>query len=119
MSNKVHSAEYYKQFLLKIYQCKEPFELLVINKRPKTKSGCYVLHLRRIRIYSGWSFALPLEDIAIHEYAHHIHNTEKGGIFGRGRERAHGEIFWRIYSALRAKAIQKGLFDDDLIDGII
>jgi len=114
----IPSAAYLKAYLLKIYQCKEPFELLVIDKKPKTKMGVYIIKSHRIRIYSRWICATPLEEIAIHEYAHHIHSTEKGGIFGRGKERAHGEYFWRIYSALMAKAVEKGLYDDQLISDI-
>jgi hypothetical protein len=115
----IPSAEYFKEFLLRIYRCKVPFELLVIDKRPKTRMGVYILGKRRIRIYSKWIDHTPLEEIAIHEYAHHIHNTEKGGIFGRGARRAHGEYFWRIYSALMAKAMLNGLYEDSLTEDII
>ena len=109
MGKQIPSAEYLKSYLLKIYKCKVPFELLVIDKKPKTRMGVYIHKNCRIRVYSKWICATPLEEIAIHEYAHHIHQTEKGGIFGRRKERSHGEYFWRIYSALMAKAIQKGL----------
>jgi len=30
-----------KTLLLKIYRCKKDFELLVIDKKPKTKAGVY------------------------------------------------------------------------------
>ena len=119
MGKQIPSAEYLKSYLLKIYKCKVPFELLVIDKKPKTRMGVYIHKNCRIRVYSKWICATPLEEIAIHEYAHHIHQTEKGGIFGRRKERSHGEYFWRIYSALMAKAIQKGLYDDTLTMGII
>lgn len=119
--NDIPTAEYLKSFLLRIYRCKVPFELIVVNKKPRTKMGVYIYSpdKHRIRIYSKWICATPLEEIAIHEYAHHIHQTEKGGIFGRRKERSHGEYFWRIYSALMAKAIQKGLYDDTLTMDII
>lgn len=119
MGKQIPSAEYLKSYLLKIYKCKVPFELLVIDKKPKTRMGVYIPKYYRIRVYSKWICATPLEEIAIHEYAHHIHQTEKGGIFGRRKERSHGEYFWRIYSALMAKAIQKGLYDDTLTMDII
>ena len=115
----IPTAEYLKSFLLRIYRCKVPFELHVINKKPKTRMGVYRYKNCRIRVYSKWICAAPLEEIAIHEYAHHIHQTEKGGIFGRGKERAHGEFFWRIYSALMSNAIEKGMFDDELVEDII
>lgn len=57
-----------------INACKEDFELLVIDKKPKTKMDSY--GGKQIRIYSQWSCAADLEEIAIHEYAHHIHATE-------------------------------------------
>jgi len=119
MGKQILSADYLKSYLLQIYRCKVPFELFVIDKKPKTRMGVYIHKNCRIRIYSKWKCATSLEQIAIHEYAHHIHQTEKGGIFGRGRERSHGEYFWRIYSALMAKAIQKGLYDDTLTSDII
>ena len=63
----VIQAERLKQFLLKIYHCKKDFELLVIDKKPKTKMGCYIVDKQRIRIYTKWICAAPLEKIAIHE----------------------------------------------------
>ena len=39
-----------KNFLLQIYHCKKDFELLVINKRPKTRMGVYIVPKRRILI---------------------------------------------------------------------
>ena len=70
-------AERLKAMLLRIYQCKKPFELMVIDKKPKTRMGCYVVDRQRIRIYSKYRSECPLEEIAIHEYAHHIHHTEQ------------------------------------------
>ena len=119
MKQSIPSAAYLKSFLLNIYPCQKPFELLVINKKPKTKMGVYITGKHRIRIYAPWICVTPLEEIAIHEYAHHIHETEQGGISGRRRNRAHGEIFWRIYFALRSEAMNKGLFNDELIEDII
>lgn len=119
--NRVQTAEYFKEYLLRIYTCKVPFELFVIDKKPRTKMGAYIhtSDKHRIRIYSKWRSACPLEEIAIHEYAPHIHETEKGGIFGRGANKSHGEIFWRIYSALMARAQIKGCYHDELIEDIL
>lgn len=108
-----------KQFLLKIYRCKKDFELLVIDKKPKTRMGVYIVDKRRIRIYSKWICATPLEEIAIHEYAHHIHETEKRKTSNRRAERAHGPEFWRIYTALCCKATLYGFYHDELISDII
>lgn len=119
MKNDVVQAERLKTFLLKIYHCKKDFELLVIDKKPKTRMGVYIVGNRRIRIYSKWKSASPLEDIAIHEYAHHIHETEKRKNQNRRKERAHGQEFWRVYSALCCKATQMGLFTDRYIADIV
>ena len=47
----------------------------------------------------------------IHEYAHHVHLTElsKGD---HKLDRSHGHNFMRIYTALRAKAVELGLLRD-------
>ena len=63
------SAAEIKQMLLKIYKCKKPFELLLIDKKPKTRMGVYIVDKQRIRVYAGWGNITPLEEIAIHEYA--------------------------------------------------
>lgn len=92
------SADYLKDMLLSIYKCHKSFELLVIDKMPKTRMGVYIVDKRRIRVYSKWGTICPLEEIAIHEYAHHIHETEKRRNRCRRKERVHGPEFWRIYS---------------------
>lgn len=108
-----------KALLLKIYRCRNDFELLVIDKKPKTRMGVYIVDKKRIRIYSKWIYATPLEKIAIHEYAHHIHETEKRENPNRRQERSHGSEFWRIYSALCCKATLIGLYSDDYVADIV
>ncbi len=107
------NADYFKNFLLSIYPCKVPFELLVIDKKPKTRMGVYIFDKRRIRIYARWSIASPLKEIAIHEYAHHIHYTEHNKV--ENEERPHGPQFWEIYGALMCRATQKGLFKEERV----
>ena len=46
MDYKAKAAEL-KYFLLKIYQCKKGFELLVIDKKPKTRAGVYIVDKQR------------------------------------------------------------------------
>ena len=58
------SADYFKDFLHKIYPCKEPFELLVVDKKPKTRAGVYIYDTHRIRIYAPWGH---LKETAIHD----------------------------------------------------
>ncbi len=108
-----------KDFLLKIYKCKISFELIVINKKPKRRLGTYLCANHKIIVYSKDMDIIEIKHTAIHEYAHHIHETEQGGIHGHGRYRSHGEIFWRIYSALMAEASKRGLFEDPLIQDIV
>lgn len=103
-------STYLTNFLYEIYPCRYPFTLLVINKRPKTKMGCYIIDTKRIRIYAQYQDICPLEEIAIHEYAHHIHETELRKNSNRRQERAHGPEFWRIYTTLMCIAIQRNMF---------
>ena len=114
-----YTADGLKRMLWQIYKCKYPFELLLVDKKPKTLMGVYIIGKRRIRVYSKYANVWPLEEIAIHEYAHHIHETEKRKIKNRRRERAHGPEFWRIYSALMAVAQLKGIFRDPLIGDLV
>ena len=106
-----------KWTLLKIYRPQVAFELRVTEQRPKSRMGYYAPAKRSITIHGGWGDVYSLEEIAIHEYAHHIHFTEhrRSG----KKDAPHGPNFWRIYSALMAKAIEKGLYNDKYIDKII
>lgn len=115
-----HSAEYLKKMLLDIYQCNVAFQICVIDDiKPKTRMGVYIPHKRKIKVYSKWKEVSSIEEIAIHEYAHHIHETEKRRTNNRRKERTHGPEFWRIYSALISIAITKKVCDDFLISDII
>ena len=106
-----------KWMLLKIYRPQVAFELRVTMQRPKSRMGYYVPAKRSITIHGGWGDVHPLEEIAIHEYAHHIHFTEhrRSG----KKDTPHGQNFWRIYSALMSKAIEKELYNDNYINKII
>lgn len=106
-----------KWMLLKIYRPQVAFELRVTMQRPKSRMGYYAPAKRSITIHGGWGDVHSLEEIAIHEYAHHIHFTEhrRSG----KKDAPHGQNFWRIYSALMAKAIEKGVYNDNYIDNII
>lgn len=106
-----------KWMLLKIYRPQVAFDLRVTMQRPKSRMGYYVPAKRSITIHGGWGDVHSLEEIAIHEYAHHIHFIEhrRSG----KKDSPHGQNFWRIYSALMAKAIEKGLYNDNYINKII
>lgn len=117
--DKLPSPQFYIDFLYKIYHCKEPFELRFRKTKPKHYIGLYVVNRHRINLYPRWTDAQEMKEVAIHEFAHHIHRTEQYTDDKRGIDRAHGEKFWRIYSALMAKAMRLGLYHDSLIDDIL
>ena len=52
-------AEHLKQFLLKIYYCKKDFELLVIDKMPKTRMGVYIVEKKESEFISNGYVLLP------------------------------------------------------------
>lgn len=64
------SVDYFKDFLRKIYPCKEPFELLVVDKKPKRRAGSYIWEKHRIRIYAPWGH---LKETAIHESSYSLY----------------------------------------------
>lgn len=109
--NKNPSPEYYKEFLLHIYKCKVPFKLRFRKTMPKHYIGLYVIKPHRIILYPKKTDAQRMLEVAIHEYAHHVHHTE----LSKGDpklDRSHGHNFTRIYTALRARAFELGLLSD-------
>ena len=105
-------AERLKNYVLKIYPCKHDFELKVIDKRPKTLNGSYTVQTKRMRIYIKGRGLMEIKRTTIHEYAHHIHETEKRVNPNRRQERVHGPEFWRILTALTCRAMLMGIFED-------
>ena len=102
-------GEFYKDYLKQIYVCKVPFDVVVVHTKPKTRMGTYNPSSRRIRINDGWGNVHDCKETAIHEYAHHIHYTEKGK--NKRKEDPHGKQFWQIYRQLMFPAKQKGLYN--------
>ena len=47
------SAASLKHLLLDIYKCEKPFEFLVIDLKPRTRMGVYIVEKHRIRVYAG------------------------------------------------------------------
>ena len=109
VTDNTEDAEFFKSFLLEIYQCSKPFDLVVVHTKPKTRMGTYNPRTRRIRINDGWGDTEHCKETAIHEYAHHIHFTEKDKT--RKKEDPHGKEFWQIYGQLILLAKQKGLYE--------
>lgn len=111
-----YSVEFYIDLLHKIYPCKESFVVDVKHKRNKRIMGTYTPSLHRIRIYDRYSDKDNI-NTAIHEYAHHIHYTEKEK--EAKNNRPHRPEFKLIYHAFVVKAIQKRLVSNLLIDDLV
>lgn len=96
---------YFTQKLLDIYPCKKPFHLKIIHSKPKSHCGFYTAARAAIRINDGWGDTHKCLEIAIHEYAHHLHHTE----FDKEekKQKPHGREFWQIYGQLMAQAKKK------------
>ena len=109
------TAEYFHHFLLKIYPCRVPFTVKVTHKRCKTMLGSYYPSTHNINIHNKQLNDETCKEVAIHEYAHHLHRTEPGLYTGlkTKADRSHGSNFFRIYSFLMLQAYQKGLFTDE------
>lgn len=103
------SADDLKRIHLEIYPCSIPFSLQVSSRRCKTRLGVYNLEKYRIRIYN-FSNAYDAKEVAIHEYAHHLNNTEwwQSGVKGYKYEAKHGYKFWYIYTILIELANKNG-----------
>lgn len=103
-------ASYFKNLLLLLYPCKVPFTLNVLHTKPKTRCGTYYSHSRRININDGGRETNRCIEIAIHEYAHHLHYTE----FAKEAKKQdpHGPAFWQIYGQLVGRAKALGLYED-------
>lgn len=101
------TASYFTEQLLRIYPCKVPFELHILHTKPIRRCGSYWSHNRHILINDKFDIldTRRCMEVAIHEYAHHLHHTE----FGKEekRDKPHGPEYWMIYGQLmnRAKAI--------------
>ena len=105
-----NEAEYYKELLLTLYPCKEPFSLAVKTDKPKKRLGTYYSGKKRIIVHVGWSSKYDMVETAIHEYAHHIHYTE----FDKAKKKQapHGREFWQIYGQLMNRARVLGICND-------
>ena len=100
------SSEFYKNLLMEIYPCKVPFTLRVLHTKPKTHCGMYYSASKHISINDKGRSVRQCTEIAIHEYAHHLHYTE----FGKKEKKQapHGREFWQIYGQLMGRAKELG-----------
>lgn len=106
--------EYFHRFLTEIYPCSVPFSIKVVHKKYKKRLGTYFIGDRRINIYDGEREDNQCLETAIHEYAHHLHHTEKNMFTDdvSRTDRSHGAHFWEIYAFLMVNAYAKGLYTD-------
>lgn len=82
-----------KRMLLRIYKPKYPFRLAVSNRQPKKRLGTYFQATSRIVVYKN--IPLCMREVAIHELAHHVTNTEVGYF-----PRSHDKHFKQTYTWL-------------------
>lgn len=81
-------AERLKRLMISLYQPKEDFIIYLDRKRhPETRMGIYSPFYRKITIYCCYNENL---EVCIHEYAHHIVDTE---IRTNSTMRNHGKEF--------------------------
>ena len=111
------SAEYFHRFLTDIYPCSVPFTINVVHRKYKKRVGTYFHGPQKINIYDGGRNDNQCRETAIHEYAHHLHQTEKNMFTDdvRKTDRSHGAHFWEIYAFLMVSAYKKGLYVDDYL----
>lgn len=82
-----------KEMLLQLHIPKYPFRLAVSDRHTKRRLGTYFPDKSRIIVYAR--NRMEMRDTAIHEYAHHVTDTEIGRF-----PRCHGKMFKRTYSQL-------------------
>ena len=108
-------ASYYTAQLLLIYPCKVPFEIKIHHTKPKHRVGSYWPHNRHIVINDKPMYmdTQKCMEVAIHEYAHHLHYTE----FKKEerRQAPHGQQFWMIYGQLMNRAKALGIYDSPVL----
>ena len=108
-------ASYYTAQLLRIYPCKVPFEIKIHHTKPKHRVGSYWPHNRHIVINDKPMYmdTQKCMEVAIHEYAHHLHYTE---FKKEERHQApHGQQFWMIYGQLMNRAKALGIFESPVL----
>jgi len=87
-----------KEALIALRPAKSDFTLVFSGKKNGRVNGLYRPASHEIVIHNGnFDSDNNLFFTAIHEYAHHIHNTEEGGVKGSN---AHTNKFWAIFHDL-------------------
>jgi hypothetical protein len=87
-----------KEVLQLIRPAKVDFSVIFSGKKNSRINGLYMPATHEIIIHNGnFTSDNDLLFTALHEYAHHIHGTDKGGVRGA---RAHNNKFWAIFHEL-------------------
>jgi hypothetical protein len=102
-----------KELLLSVEESPAPFTLVFSGKTNAKVNGLYKPSSSEIVIHNhNFESDDQLLYTALHEYAHHLHHTLKGGV---SQARPHTNEFWAIFHGLIQKAetmgIYKNIFD--------
>lgn len=94
-------------FLMLLHEAEQGFELVFSDRNYRSVAGCYDPRKHRIYVNNNHASLGRWLEVAIHEYAHHIHCTE--GELLRRDPTPHGETFKRLNHELTLAAQAKGL----------
>jgi hypothetical protein len=105
-----------KNLLLSIEDAPIEFSVIFSGKKSRKVNGLYKPETREIilhnRNFSGGEDNLLIYT-AVHEYAHHLHASERGGTLSA---RAHTAEFWAIFHRLLEKAEEKEVYRNVFAD---
>ena len=99
------TSEKQKAILIDIYRPKADFSIVLTDRKYRRRLGTYYPDRHLIYVHGGWGDDIMSITTAIHEYAHHIHFTERSSV---AYEKSHGLEFQLIQKALLATAESKG-----------
>lgn len=100
-----------KESLLKLYQTKEDFSVILTGKKSNAVHGFYKPAIKTIYLHNK-NFKETTAGLfltAIHEYAHHIHSVESPLPIG---SKCHTQQFYNILEMLYKKAIELNFVKD-------
>lgn len=99
-----------KSLLLEVEESPAPFTLVFSGKTNKKVNGLYKPENAEILLHNkNFDSDNQLIYTALHEYAHHLHHSRRGGI---SQPRPHTQEFWAIFHELMQKAEAKGLYNN-------
>lgn len=97
-----------KSILLSVESCSIPFDLVFSGRSNKKVNGLYKPDKTEIVIHNrNFASDNQLLYTALHEYAHHLHYADRGGLLP---SRPHTQEFWAIFHRLVQKAEALGYY---------